>query len=119
MTAFFHSIYLPQKFNSDFRNNTLAALAREGKISRDEAWKKYNEPPYIEKNLVEYFIKRLGLTKEEYYKVMSRPAKSWKEYPTYKILFEKLRPLFYILAKSNLVPMSFYLKYCFSDKEKI
>ncbi len=119
MTAFFHSIYSIRKFNSDFRNNTLGALAREGVISRKEAWKKYNEPPYIEKNLVEYFIKRLNLTMKEYNAVMSRPAKSWEEYPTYKKRFEKLKPLFYILAKTNLVPMSFYLKYCFSNKKKI
>ena len=119
MTSFFHSIYLPQKFNSDFRNNTLAALVREGKITREDAWKKYNEPPFIEKNLLEYFIKRLGLTKNEYHKIMSRPAKSWKEYPTYKNRFEKLRPLFLILAKTNLVPMSFYLKYCFPNEDEI
>ncbi|GAB1465738.1 hypothetical protein MASR2M54_12380 [Aliarcobacter cryaerophilus] len=39
--------------------------------------------------------------------------KIWQEYPTYKKTFELLRPLFKILAKANLVPMSFYLKYCF------
>ena len=80
MTAFFHSIYAPLKFNSDFRNNTLAALVREGKINRQDAWKKYNQSPYIEKNLVKYFIKRLDLTKDDYDRIMSRPTKSWKEY---------------------------------------
>ncbi len=30
MTAFFHSVYAPGKFNSDFRNNTLAAQVRNG-----------------------------------------------------------------------------------------
>jgi hypothetical protein len=49
---------------------------------------------------------------------MLRPAKSWKEYPTYKKLFEIFRPIFLILAKANLVPMSFYLKYCFPIEEK-
>ena len=39
--------------------------------------------------------------------------KSWTEYPTYKKMFENFRPIFYLLAKANLVPMSFYLKYCF------
>ena len=118
MTAFFHSIYAPLKFNSDFRNNTLAALVREGKISKKEAWKKYNQSPYIEKNLVKYFIKRLDLTKDDYDRIMSRPTKSWKEYSTYKKRFEIFRPIFLILAKANLVPMSFYLKYCFPIEEK-
>ncbi|SVB87449.1 uncharacterized protein METZ01_LOCUS240303 [marine metagenome] len=35
------------------------------------------------------------------------------DYPTYKKRFENLRPLFHLLAKADLVPMSFYLKYCF------
>jgi hypothetical protein len=44
---------------------------------------------------------------------MKRKAKSWYEYPTYKKRFELLRPIFKLLASANLVPMSFYLKYCF------
>ncbi|WP_072681719.1 N-acetyl sugar amidotransferase [Arcobacter sp. LA11] len=117
LTAFRHSVYTPQKFNTDMRNNTLSALARIGKISREEAWEEYSKPPLIEKDLVKYFKKRLQLSDEEYDKVMSRPPKSWKEYPTYKKRFELLRPLFKVLAKANLVPMSFYLKYCFPMKE--
>jgi ribonuclease D len=113
MTAFFHSVYLPQKFNTDMRNNTLSAMARNGKMSREDAWNEYNTPPHIEKDLVEYFKKRLELSDEEYEKIMARKPKSWQEYPTYKKTFELLRPLFKILAKGNLVPMSFYLKYCF------
>lgn len=117
MTAFFHSIYLPQKFNTDMRNNTLSALVRNGKITREEAWEEYNKPPHIEKDLLEYFKKRLELSDEKYDEIMSREPKSWTQYPTYKKRFEILRPLFKILAKANLVPMSFYLKYCFPIKK--
>jgi N-acetyl sugar amidotransferase len=117
MTAFFHGIYAPQKYNSDFRNNTLSALVRSKKLTREEAWAKYNKPHQVEEELLEYFKKRLELSDEEYYRVMGEAPKSWKEYPTYKRLFEIFRPLFAILAKANLVPMSFYLKYCFPAKE--
>lgn len=113
ITSFAHSIYLPQKFNMDLRNNTLSAMVRNGKMSREEAWEEYNTPPHVEKDLVEYFKKRLNLSDEEYEEIMARRPKSWQEYPTYKKRFELLRPLFKILAKANLVPMSFYLKYCF------
>ena len=113
MTAFFHGIYAPQKFNSDFRNNTLSALVRIGKKSREEALAEYNSPPSIEDGLVSYFKKRLELSDEQYQKIMEAPPKRWTDYPTYKKRFEYLRPLFHILAKANLVPMSFYLKYCF------
>jgi hypothetical protein len=118
MTSFFQSVYAPQKFNSDFRNNTLAALVREGIVSRKYAWNEYKKKPFIEKGLVEYFIKRLNLTNDKYQEIMSRPPKSWMQYPNYKKYFEILKPLFFFLAKLNLVPMSFYLKYCFVNPKK-
>lgn len=113
MTAFYHGVYLPEKFNSDMRNNTLSAKVRNGSMSRKEAWKEYNLPPHVEDELVDYFKKRLELTDQRYQEVMKNPPKSWKEFPTYKKRFERFRPLFYMLAKANLVPMAFYLKYCF------
>jgi N-acetyl sugar amidotransferase len=119
MTAFYHSVYLPQKFNGDMRNNTLSAMVRNGVISRAEAWKVYNTPPYIEEELVSYFKKRLELTDEQYEQVMQSHPKNWTEYPNYKKRFEYLRPLFFLLAKANLVPMSFYLKYCFPSQAPV
>lgn len=116
MTAFFHGIYAPQKFNTDFRNNTLAARVRNGQMAREEAIEEYSHPPKVEEELLAYFKKRLGLSTDEYERVMRNPPKSWQEYPTYKKRFERLRPLFAILARHNLVPMSFYLKYCFPVK---
>ena len=116
MTAFCHSVYLPQKFGSDMRNNTLAARVRNGAMSRADAWAEYNTPPYIEDELVSYFKKRLDLSDELYEQIMNAPPKNWMDYPTYKKRFERLRPLFNLLAKANLVPMSFYLKYCFPAK---
>jgi N-acetyl sugar amidotransferase len=116
MTAFYHSVYLPGKFGTDMRNNTLAAQVRNGVKSRAQAWAEYNTPPFIEDELVAYFRKRLELTEAEFNTLMAAPPQNWTDYPTYKKRFERLRPLFYLLAKSNLVPMSFYLKYCFPTK---
>lgn len=117
MTAFFHGIYAPGKFGADFRNNTLSARARMGTISREDAWAEYNSPPTVEDELLSYFKKRLEISDEEYDRVMAEPPKLWRDYPTYKRRFERLRPLFAGLAKANLVPMSFYLKYCFPTAE--
>ena len=116
MTAHNLSIYMPQKFNIDLRNNSLSALVRINKITQEEAIRLYNIPPKHEPDLVEYFKKRLNLSDEEYNKVMKQPPKYFQDYKTYKKRFERLRPLFYMLAKANLVPMSFYLKYCFPLK---
>jgi N-acetyl sugar amidotransferase len=116
MTAFCHAVYLPQKYGSDMRNNTLSALARQGVVSREDAWKEYNQPLHIEPELVEYFCKRMGFSQEEYQSIMTSKPHFWWEFPTYKRRFERLRPLFRVLAAANLVPMSFYLKYCFPAK---
>ena len=70
-----------------------------------------------EEEMLEYLKKRLGFSDCAYQEIMSLPKKNWREYPTYKKRFERLRPLFAILAKKNLVPMSFYLKYCFPTKD--
>jgi N-acetyl sugar amidotransferase len=114
MTAFSHSVYFPQKFEIDYRNNTLAAKVRNGKMDRDAAIKEYYEtPPFIEEGLIDYIKKRMNFSDEEYEKVMTAKPKYWYEYPTYKKRFERLRPLFAVLYKSNLVPKSFYMKYCF------
>jgi hypothetical protein len=114
MNAFSHSIYFPQKFDIDYRNNTLSARVRNVKMDRDAAIKEYYEtPPFIEEGLEDYMKKRMGFSDEEYEKIMKAKPKYWYEYPTYKKRFERLRPLFAILYKSNLVPKSFYMKYCF------
>ena len=117
MTAFAHSYYFPKKFNTDFRNNTLSAKARMGKMTRADAWIEYNTEPHLEQDLLDYFKKRLSLTNDEFQEIMDRPMRSWYEFPTYKKRFELLRPLFFVLAKSSIVPMSFYLKYCFPSKD--
>lgn len=114
--VFGHTVYLPQKFGIDYRYLSLAAAARSGTMSRDEALDQYHRPLPDGSEIIEYVKKRLNLTDDQYRKVMATAPKSWTDYPTYKKRFELLRPLFYILAKANLVPMSFYLKYCFPSK---
>jgi N-acetyl sugar amidotransferase len=115
-TTFLHTIYNPQKFGIDNRNWSLAAEVRSGILTREEALKKYSEPIVYDPELVSYVKKRLRLSDSEYEEVMSSASRSWNDFKTYKKRFERLRPLFAILAKANLVPMSFYLKYCFPAK---
>ncbi len=116
MTAFNHSVYFPQKFNVDQRNNSLSALVRSGTMPQEEALAVYRRPPVVEPELVAYFKKRLGISDELYEKTMAGERKCFRDYPTYKKRFELLRPFFFILAKANLVPMSFYIKYTSKDE---
>jgi N-acetyl sugar amidotransferase len=115
-TSFLHTVYNPQKFGIDNRNWSLSAEARTGVISREEALEIYNTPIQPDPELITYVKKRLELTDQDYDDIMKGPKRSFRDFKTYKKRFENLRPLFFILAKANLVPMSFYLKYCFPMK---
>ncbi len=118
MTAYYHSIYNPKKFKTDLRNNTLSAKVRNGKMKREDAIKEYYHTiPFVEEGLVDYIKKRLSFSDQEYDKIMNAEPKFWRDYPTYKKRFERLRPFFYILMRSNLVPRSFYMKYCFPSEK--
>lgn len=112
MTTFLHQVYLPLKFNTDMRNNTLSAEVRNGYKERSIALAEYHTQQPLQKDVVEYFCKRLNLDEVWFWEKMRENPHSWQEFPTYKKTFERLRFLFLILAKANLVPMSFYLKYC-------
>lgn len=118
MTSFYHRVYLPKKFGVDMRNNTLAAMARNGQISRGKAWNEYVNPNLNTRDIEQLFKKRLGITDLEFEQIMQSPGHYWTEFKTYKRQFEYLKPFFYVCAKLNLVPMSFYLKYCFPIKAK-
>lgn len=113
MTAFHHSYYTPNKFGLDQRNNSLSASVRAGKITRQKALETYSTAPHLEEDLVSYFKKRMNLSDVEFDEIMNRPPKFYTDYYSYKRRFELFKPLFYLLAKASLVPMSFYLKYCF------
>ncbi|MDR7022788.1 N-acetyl sugar amidotransferase [Pseudomonas peli] len=117
ITSFSHTYYSPVKYKRDFRNLTLGALARNGKISREEAMAIYARPPTYDPDLIDYVKKRLGFSNDDFDDIMRAPPRQWWEFKTYKRRFENFRFLFRVLAKKNLVPMSFYLKYCFPIKD--
>lgn len=102
-----------KKFGIDSRNLSIAAKVRNGQMSRESALEEYSSPAAEDENLIYYLKKRLNISDSEYIRIYSKPNKSFKDYKTYKKKFEMLRPLFFILAKKNIVPKSFYLKYCF------
>jgi N-acetyl sugar amidotransferase len=116
-TAFLHTIYNPIKFGIDNRNWSLCAEVRAGLISRDEALRIYNTPIEPDPELVKYVKKRLGLSDSEYEACLTGEKRTFRDFKTYKQRFERLRPLFAFLADRELVPRSFYLKYCFPLKE--
>jgi hypothetical protein len=80
-------------------------------MDRNEALKIYREPLKENEELTEYFIKRTGISRGEYSRIMVGDKKTYRDYKTYKKRFELLRPLFYLMVKAQLIPLSFYIKY--------
>lgn len=110
-TAFYHSYFLPTRWNIDFRIAGHSAYCRNGWMTREGALRLMNEPPHIEAGLVDFVKKRLGFTEEEFERLMTMPKKTYKDYVTYKKTFERMRPFFWVMYKMDLIPKSFYIKY--------
>jgi len=110
-TAFYHSYFIPERFGYDMRMLGYAANCRTGHMMREEAFARLKDAPYLEPELLEYVKKRLGLSDAEFERLMTLPKKTYRDYPTYKKTFERMRPFFWLMAKLNLIPMSFYMKY--------
>lgn len=110
-TAFVHSYFLPVRWNIDFRIAGYSAYCRNGWMTREEALELMQAPKYIEPDAVDYVKKRLGFTDEEFDRLMNLPKKSYTDFKTYKLTFERLRPFFWLMYKMELIPKSFYMKY--------
>lgn len=113
--SFFHSYFFPTRWQSDFRIAGYSAYCREGDMSREEALDLMKEQPHIEDGLVEYYKKRLNLSDQEFDRLMNLPKKHYSDFKTYKKTFERMRPFFYLMAKWNFIPWSFYIKYTLPD----
>ncbi|MDO8943271.1 MAG: N-acetyl sugar amidotransferase [Desulfobacterales bacterium] len=110
-TAFYHSYFLPTRWDIDFRIAGYSAYCRNGWMTREEALRLMDEPPHIEAGLVDFVKKRLGFSEEEFERLMTMPKKTYKDYVTYKKTFERMRPFFWVMYKMDLIPKSFYMKY--------
>ena len=111
----FNTVYtLREKFNIDLRKLEYSAYIRTGKMERMEALKKLKESPLSEKKIQEdmdYVIKKLGLSKTEFEKIMATPPKSFMDYPNYFRIIKKLRFFVKIASKLNIIPAILYEKY--------
>jgi N-acetyl sugar amidotransferase len=110
-TAFYHSYFLPTRWEIDFRIAGYSAYCRNGWMTREEALHLMQQPPHIEDDLVEFTKKRLGYSNSEFERVMNLPKKTYKDFVTYKKTFERMRPFFWAMYKADLIPKSFYMKY--------
>ena len=83
-TRFIQSYYLYEKFGIDYRRATLATQICTGEINRDCANKQLKSKPFdlseIEKEK-RYISKKLGVSKDEFERILSLPAKWYWDHP--------------------------------------
>ena len=82
-TRFFQGYLLPKKFGIDKRYSHLSDLVRCGQISREDALRELDSPPYdpeLQLQDREYVCKKLGLSDSEFEGIMNQPIRSFHEF---------------------------------------
>lgn len=95
-TKFFQSYFLPTRFGFDKRRAHFSSQIVTGQKTRAWAIEELKKSSYSEKELSEdinFIIKKLDLTMEEYIKFMNMPLKTFKDYKSNYRLFVFLTKL--------------------------
>lgn len=82
-TRFFEGYYLPHKFGFDTRKNVCSNQILAGTMTRNEALELLSRPPYDEDQMIldkEYVAKKLGITTEEFDKIIDGPKHTPADY---------------------------------------
>ena len=75
--------YSRHKFGFDWRVVELSAKVRTGVISRDDALKALQTPPFFETDeMVDYCLKKQMISRGEYEAILKAPNKYFTDYPT-------------------------------------
>ena len=96
------SYWMYEKFGMDKRKITYSAQVLNQKMLREEAVSIINNKPYDPSKIEEeinYVLKKLDLTREEYTKIWNSPNSSFKDYPSnYKTIIKYAKLLEPILS---------------------
>jgi N-acetyl sugar amidotransferase len=75
-TKWFQSVYLPQRFGYDKRRYHLSCLVLNGEMTREEALRELERPPYPPAEMAEdeaYILKKLDITPQQWAEEMRKP----------------------------------------------
>jgi hypothetical protein len=106
-TKFHQNYYLPVKFGYDKRKAHLSSLIMSGQITRDDALEEVSKPPSPEAELrddVEYVMKKLNFTQQEFERLMAMPPGKHEDYPSAnQSLYRFLLKFYQKFLKKNTV----------------
>lgn len=111
-TGFFQSYILTRKFNIDKRKLHYSALIRSGQMTRDEALQKVKVDPYEGGiDTLNYCLKKLDYTQEEFSEIMSQMPKLFVDYKSYYSLVRRLKKPIEWGTKMGIIPDTVYRKF--------
>jgi N-acetyl sugar amidotransferase len=111
-TGFFQSFILTRKFNIDKRKLHYSALLRNGQMTREEALHKVQSDPYDGgKETLDYCLKKLDYTHEEFEKLMNEKPKLFLDYKSYYSLVRKMEKPIKWGTKAGIIPDTVYRKF--------
>ncbi len=94
-TEFYQAYILYKKFKIDKRKPHNSSLIRNGEISREDALEKTKLPPYktneIERKKIDYFLKKIEMTNNEFQKILSDAPKKHLDYRNDYFIFQLLQ----------------------------
>jgi N-acetyl sugar amidotransferase len=82
-TRFFQSYWLPKKFGFDKRKAHFSSLILSGQMTRDLALEELQKPSFDQSSIesdIEYVAKKLGISKQEFLKLMEEPNRIYKDF---------------------------------------
>ena len=111
-TAFMQAYILTRKFNIDMRKLHYSAKFRNGQLSRDEALEVIKKDPYNgDLEALDYCLKQLDLSYNNFDKIMNEAPKSFRNYKSYYSLVRALKKTIYWGTQSGIIPDTVYKKY--------
>ena len=100
-TKFFQSYYLPKKFGFSKKRAHISSLIVGGELSRDQALIEMDdESAYPESKMLddlEYILKKLDITNEEWEEIMKAPNKTEDDYKNSKKMIRRLQKIKHII----------------------
>jgi N-acetyl sugar amidotransferase len=95
-TRWFQGYLLPEKFGMDKRRPHLSSLIVSGQMTREQAVRELEAPPYAPALAAEdiiYVRRKLGLSEQEFAAIMEAPVRTAHEYPSAERLLRMLGPV--------------------------
>jgi aminotransferase len=102
-TKFFQSYFLPQRFGYEKRRAHISGMVVTGQLTRQQALDDVAKPLYNSElemiSDIEYFIKKLGITRQEFDHIMSSPPDKHENFPNEDILNKRFDKVSSLIAK--------------------